>query len=501
MSVPRDWQEAYHHAPYDLDIEQATIGCLMRNKALIDEACADINGDHFYDRLHGRIFDMMVALHADGDTPTPLVLHSVMKSDPGLLETGGVAYLEALWAAAPAIVTLRQWVNILLDLHVRRQVQEIAAGIAEEVVTPANEMSGRVIAERATEALLQIGRLGGKPILSIREIAEERTREVEAARSGAPIPRVLTGLHKMDKEIGGLRGGHLIVVMGKSGMGKSAFMCGVSRYAAQHGFPTIVFSLEMTCKEWTDRLICDLDFDTAPYPMSYSKVGNLRMSDDEFSRFLLASQSTDGWPFELHDEDDLTIAQISARARAFAAKYGRHEDGSPKIGLVVIDYLQIINAIDDRENRERQVARIARGAKALAKKLGWPVMIGSQMNEADTQRAKEERRPQASDARESRGIMNEADLMLAPYRPAHFIENRKPMDATYGDPEYESWAAELRAVAHRLDLLCLKNRHGRRVDWEFYCDMSSSSVRDEAPLRHRAPSPEDQAAADLLAGV
>lgn len=480
------------HDPWDIDLEQSVVGTMLRDREQIDIAASDLDGAHFYDKLHGRMFDMIVALHAEESAVTPLILHSVMKADPGVIETKGQAYMDALRAAAPSIPNMRSWVKILLDLALRRDLLRIADDLATAATEPPDAGSGQEVADRATESLLQAGRATAKPILSIREIAEESIREAEGIKLGKAVPLVKTGLAKLDKELGGLRGGDLLVVMGKSGQGKSALMGSIGRNTAQHGTPTIVFSLEMMRRQWIERMICDLDFDTADKPMWYSRVRNGRLSDTEFDRFVLASQKTEGWPFEIHDEDDLTITQISSRARAFAAKH------RGKMGIIIIDYLQIVQPVDDRENRERQVARIARGAKALAKRLNWPVIAGSQMNEGDTQRAKEEKRPQASDARESRGIMNEADQMLAPWRPAYFVERRKPMGPDATDAAMAVWGAELREVKHKFELLCLKNRHGRTFDASLYCDMAASAIRDSDPADSGSePEPEQ----DLVSGL
>lgn len=493
MGDPRDRQEQAPHTPYDIDVEQAILGVCMRDPAQIDVACADINGDHFYDPLHARMFDMMVALHGDGDAPTPLVLHSVMKADAGLIETGGMAYLEALLGAAPSIVTMRQWVRTILDLHLRRQLQGIAADLAAGAIAPPEEATGQQVADRVTEALLLAGRASAKPTQTIREIAMETLKEIEDVKAGKPVPLVKTGLTKVDQEYGGLRGGDFVVVAAKSGMGKSALLGTIAMNAARAGVPVIFFSLEMTRRQLVDRMMCDFDFDTAEKPMWYSRFRNHRMSDDEFARYMLASQKTDDWPIEIVDEAALTMPQISARARAFKAKHGN------RLGLVIGDYLQKVEPTNYQDNRERQVNKIASAAKDNAKNMGWPWVWGSQFNEDDKNRSANEKRPQPGDVRESKGILHEADMMFSPWRPAYFVGLRKPMDATPGDIAWNTWAGELRDVIHRFDLLCMKNRHGRIQDIELYCEIGASAIRDEQPM-HLRPVHE-QASADLLSNV
>lgn len=482
-------QQPAPHDPWDTDCEQALLGSLLKYNRLIDVAAADLEGLHFYDPMHGRMYDLIVALSGEG-VVNPIILHSVMKADAGVLQSGGIAYIEALYGAAPALPPIKEFVRILLDLAMRRDLIRISEDLRSAAHEPPNEGTAQIVADRATEALLQAGRASAPPILSPYETAMESIRECERIARGEEVSMVKTGWQSLDDEIGGLRGGDLIVFPGKSGMGKSALMVSLSLNTALAGVPTLVFSLEMTRRQWVERMVCALDFETAEKAMWYSRVRNGKLSNVEFERFFLASGKLEGLPLEIHDADDLTMQQMHARARAFKAKHGK------KLGIVLLDYLQIVEPADPRDNRERQVARNARGAKSMAKQLGWPVGAGSQMNEDDKGRVKEEQRPRASDVRESKGIMNEADLMMAPHRPAWFLENRKPADTGPDSPEMAMWRGEMALVRHKLEVLGLKNRHGRRFDLELWCEIGSNAILDQAPYR-RKPA-EEQAASDLL---
>lgn len=492
---PRDTQEPAKHEPYDVDVEQALLGALLRDNRRIDVVAADLEARHFWDPLHQRLYDMIVYLQTEGDV-TPLILHSVMKADPGVIETGGMGYLDALASSAPATPNVAIYAKILRDLSFRRDLIRIGEELATAALDNPVDSPAQALADYATEALLQAGSDTAKPSMTPYEVAMETVRELDATRGGKAPPGILTGIEKLDREIGCLRGGDLITILAKSGMGKSALMGGLALNMARAGTPVLFFSLEMTRSQLVERMVCDVDFDTAEKAMWYSRVRNHRLSDEEFSRFVLGGQRLNNLPLEICDEDGLTMAQISARARAFVAKYGKHADGSPRLGAIIGDYLQIVEPANDRDNRERQVSRIARGAKSLAKRVGWPVIFGSQMNEKDESRSGDERRPRASDARESKAIMNESDLMLSPYRPAVAVENRKPLEAANGSPEHIIWSGELKAVRNRFELLALKNRHGRRFDLELWCDMGASAIRDEAP--YRAKDAPEQAAQDLL---
>jgi replicative DNA helicase len=310
---------------------------------------------------------------------------------------------------------------------------------------------------------------------------------------GKPVPLLKTGLEPVDNELGGLRGGDMVLVMAATGLGKSSLLGCLALNAARARLPTIVFSLEMTREQWIERTVCDLAFEDCRYAgartLWYSRIRNGHIEAGEMERFVIGAGKLQGLPLEIQDDGDLTIQQIATRARAFKARHGQ-----AGLGLIVIDYAQIVTPVDDRANREQQVASVARGAKALAKQLGWPVVIGSQVNDNAANRSKDERRPQLGDTRESKALGQEADIALSPYRQAYFVQHRKPMDAVVGDSAWLAWKAELKACENRLDLLVLKNRHGRMVDIELWCDMGASAIRGEEPSFRTAEQEADMLA-------
>lgn len=476
--------------PFDILTEQALIGALLLDSARVPDAVANVAPEEFFDPMHSRIFAQIVEYAETDRAITPLTLNAAMKADPGLMEVGGTAYLAGLAAATPTMPPVKEYARILRDLSLRRDAMAAMEDAKDAIQHSPKGVdhalrSVMVVAEQA-DRLAAAGNFQ-----TAYDAAYDSMREAERMANGAEVIAVPTGLAQLDKEIGGFRGSDLIVIPGRSGMGKSAVMGGLSLRASLAGYPTIVFSLEMKRRQWVERLVADLDFDNAcgDGPLWYSKFRNGRFTAEEFARIGEAMQRLDGLPLDIHDEDGLTMAQIGARAKAFKAKH------KGKLGLVVIDYLQIVDpASRQYRPREQEVAGIARAAKALAKNLDWPVIAGSQMNEADNARAKEEKRPQGSDVRESKAIFHEADLMIAPYRPAYYIENKKP-DGAPGDSDWLKWKADLKLVRHKFELLGLKNRHGRRFDLDLFCDMAASAIRDYSP---RVSKAEDDAAQDML---
>lgn len=501
------------HQPFDIDIEQAALGAMIRDSSLVPQAMAILDADGFFDPLHGRIYATIIAWSQEDRPITSLTLQAELKSDPGIL-TIGEGYFEALRSAAPSTPTVGVWARIIRDLALRR---DALAAIAEAT----DSLTGTPTA--ISTAL--------RPIMAVADMAERITaastfktayeagldsiRAAERASAGKPVRAVRTGLTGLDNETGGLQGADFIVVAGRSGMGKSALMGGVSWRAAMAGYPVIVFSMEMTRAQWVQRIITDMDFDDEiQAPIEYRKFRStgvsatgtgLGFTAGEFARIVLANQRLQDIPWlEIHEDDGLTMAQIVARSRAFQAKWKNDprirelqqtpEDEYP-IGLVISDYLQIVAPHDNRAPREQQVRDIARGHKALAKTLDWPVMAGSQMNEDEKTRGSGHKRPQAGDVRESKSIFHEAVIMLAPYRPAWYVQQEKP-DGGPGDPAWIKWKGDMALVRHKFELLGVKNRMGRPFELDLHCEIGSNSIRDDAPVRRAS----QQLADDMLGG-
>jgi replicative DNA helicase len=506
------------HNPYDIDIEQALIGSMLRDSALIPQAAGILEDWHFYDPLHGRIFGQMVAWSNEGDRAiTVLTVYAAMKADAGIIETGGQSYLQAMYGAAPAIPAVRDYALIIREHSMRRDALA-ALDEAKTLLLEGPSLVRDCLASISSVADEAERYAAQAKFQSTDEAADESIRDAERASSGQPVRAVKTGMTKVDNETGGFQGADLIIVAGKPGMGKSALMGGFSWQAAAAFVPTIVFSLEMKRKPWTQRILTDIDFAIADAnAIAYRKFRatgvtadgrTLGFSVGDFARMMFARDHLRGFSpwLEIHDEDGLTVAQMAARARAFQAKWRndpRIREGQKcaasedPIGLVIVDYIQIVDPASRQfRPREQEVAGIVRGLKGLAKKLNWPVVAGSQLNEDDKARGKENQRPRAGDVRESKAIRQEADIMLLPYRMAEALSDARP-DSAPGEPAWNTWNSDMQAARNHFDLIVGKNRMGRKTTLSLWADMAASAVRDEQPMR-RGERQEDE---DLITGL
>src|SRR5580658_665855 len=290
-------QEAYRHVPYDIDVEQALLGAILADNRAMERVSALIKPDAFYDPLHGRIYETMSQMiERGGAVVTPLTLHATMKSDPGVIETGGQAYFDALKSAAPAIPNVRDYANILCDLGVRRSLIRIGEDIVNTAYeAPIDKTSKDQIAE-AEKALYAVSETNkyGEGALDFHE-ALRRTVEsaTKAQARGGQISGVTSGFTEIDRLLGGLQPSDLLILAGRPGMGKTALGTNMAFHAARafvedmasgaefpRGAPVLFFSLEMAAQQLSARILSEQT------EIEMWKIRNGRLSEAEWGRFV-----------------------------------------------------------------------------------------------------------------------------------------------------------------------------------------------------------------------
>jgi len=488
--------ESYRHVPYDICVEQSVLGYLLLDNKSIDTVAADLQPEHFYDPLHQRLFEMLVALSCEGRV-SPLVLHAAMKSDPGLQEVGGLAYLAGLAEAAPALPDIRQLARILLELAMRRELIRTGEDIVADAYEASRERPARAIADAATETLLRIGGAVTKPSLNVYEVGEAALQQAERVLHGEKVPSIPTGLSGLDGPTGGLQGGEHLVVAARSSMGNTGLLVALCRAAALAGHPVLVHNMDMRSASWAQRTMCDLDLWLNPgeAPIWTSKFRRGTLSNVEIERLTVANRMLCNLPYEINDEASMTLTALMSRSRAFAARH------PGKIGLIAVDFLQRVKP-DKRMNsrtEESEISDAAYGMRELAKMTGWVVVSAAQLKNkgaaASTVTKAEERPPTGEDIRGSGAIEMAADIVISPFRKAFFVRQREP-DKLTKPTEWAAWRAELTECDNHLRMLCFKFRESDTgaLTGDFWCDMGSNSIRDERPT---AITPQEQAAREM----
>jgi replicative DNA helicase len=474
-------QEIYRHVPYDIDVEQALLGAILVDNQAIERVSAVLKAEHFYDPLHQRLYDaMLTSSDRGGVILTPLTLHATMKADPGLVEVGGLAYLANLAQAAPALPNVRDYARILHDLAVRRALIHIGEDIVNTAYEAPHEKPAQAQIEEAEKALYRVSetsRYGDGPI----DFSEALRRAVKAAESaqirGGRISGVSSGFADIDSLLGGLQPSDLLILAGRPGMGKTALATNIAFHAARfyaqdmldgvevsRGAPVLFFSLEMAAQQLSARILSEQT------EIEMGKIRSGRFSDSEWERFVLKMQDLSTLPLYIDDSGGISIAQIVARARRF-----RREK---KVGLIVIDYLQLIEPSRRLENRVQEVTEVTKGLKTLAKELNVPVLALSQLSRGVDSR--DDKRPVLSDLRESGSIEQDADVVMFVYREAYYLKSRKPEE---DDPEFTKWSEKMERVNHLADLLIEKHRHGATTKIELFFDDRFTRFKDLAGER------------------
>lgn len=456
--------------PEDIDLEQAVLGCCFAHPEQIDAIMGMCKPGDFFHVPHAEIAEAIFATHQQQSPVTPLTVGARLADNEALQSIGGRKYLEAMRAAAPAggVAALAR---TLADLSVRREAIEAALQCQDMLRSPSIGVIEALrpmldVADHAAEAI------GKRESMPIRQAADLMLRHAEERAQGKTVVAATTGVQMLDETIGGLQGGSLTVYAGRPGMGKTALLMTTALRSALEGRPVLFFSLEMTQEALLQRVGADLDFDTHPdRPLSYSWFHNGSARAEQIARMAEAMQQLPE-TLTVFDRGSMDIHEIAALSRAHAAR-------SRGMGLVVIDYLQKVTAGDRyRGNRVQEVTEISGAAKALAMRLKWPVVVGAQLNRGVE--AREEKRPTLTDLRESGSIEQDADAVVGLYRPAYYIEKRKPAQGP-SDPAFAAWQADFEVDKNRLDLLVLKNRNGAEDALSVFCDMRASAIRNERP--------------------
>ena len=461
-------QEVYRHVPYDIEVEQALLGAILVDNAVLERVSSALKPEHFYDPLHQRIYEVMHAqFDRGGMIITPLTLNAAMKADPGLIEVGGHAYLSGLAAASPAMPNVRDFARILHDLAVRRGLIHIGEDIVNGAYEAPHERPPQVQIEEAEKALYRLSdtaRYGEGPL----DFAEALRRTIDSAERaqarGGRISGVATGFSDIDSLLGGLQPSDLIIIAGRPGMGKTSLATNMAFHAARayvqdmeagadqsRGAPVLFFSLEMAAQQLSARILSEQT------EIEMWKIRNGKFAESEWEKFVLTMQELSTLPLYIDDTGGISIAQIAARARRMKRE--------KNIGCVMIDHIQLVAGSGRPENRVQEITEISKSLKVLAKELDLPVIALSQLSRSVDSR--DDKRPVLSDLRESGSIEQDADVVMFVFREEYYLKSREPEP---GSAEHAKWLEKCERVHRRAEVLVEKHRHGATNKIDLFFD-------------------------------
>jgi replicative DNA helicase len=410
-SVDRGGTDAIRMPPHSVEAEQAVLGGLMLDSNAWDAVADIVSAADFYRRDHRLIFEA-VAEVVERRGPCDAVTVSEHLERKGLSdETGGLAYLGTLARDTPSAANVRSYAEIVRERAILRQL--IAAG--GEIASSALESSGRTATELVDEAerrVFEIAERGTRSrtgFQSVKEILPATVDRLDSLHQNpGQLTGVATGFTDLDRMTTGLQPGDLVVIAGRPSMGKTTLAVNIAENAAiGKGVPTAVFSMEMSAEQLTLRMISSL----GRVNQGHLRTG--RCSDEDWSRINGAIAQLSEAPLFVDETPALTPTEIRARARRLKREKG--------LGLIVVDYLQLMQVSGTKENRATEISEISRGLKALGKELQVPVIALSQLNRSVEQRT--EKRPVMSDLRESGAIEQDADVIMMIYREEVYEPN------------------------------------------------------------------------------
>lgn len=372
--------------PHDLHAEESLLGAMLLSRDAIVEAVQICGSDDFYKPAHGHVFDAITSLYAQGEPADPVTVADELRR-AGLLEAiGGPPVLISLQANTPAIGNAPRYARIVEEHALLRRLIGVASEIAELGYEMPDDVAAAV--DKAETLVFQLGQRRVVDTLSpLRDLLTKSLDHLEALyERGEAITGVPTGYTDLDERLAGLQPSNLIILGARPSMGKTSFALGIVAHAAMAAnTPTLMFSLEMNHHEITQRLLC------AEARVDATRMRNGRLLETDWPKISHAIGRLGEAPIFVDDNPNLTIMDIRAKARRLKSREG--------LGLVVIDYLQLMTGRSKAESRQVEVSEISRGLKILARELEVPVIALSQLSRGLEARA--DKRPMLADLRES----------------------------------------------------------------------------------------------------
>ena len=404
-------QDEVRTPPHSVEAEQAVLGGLMIDANAWDAVADIVVASDFYRRDHRLIFEAIAEVAEIRGSCDVVTISEHLERKGRLEEVGGLHYLGSIARDTPSAANVRAYSEIIRERSVLRQL--VAAG--GEIAAAATDSRGRSATELVDEAerrvfeIAERGSRGRSGFRAVRDILPQTIDRLDTLhQSPGEIRGVPTGFTLLDRKTAGLQPGDLVVIAGRPSMGKSTLAVNIAESAAiAKGVAAGIFTMEMSAEQMTLRMISSLGRVNA----SHLRSGNF--SDEDWSRIQGAMSQLSSAPIYLDESPALTPTELRARAR----RLKRERD----LGLIIVDYLQLMQVPGTKENRATEISEISRSLKALAKELSVPVIAISQLNRAVEQRT--DKKPVMSDLRESGAIEQDADLILLIYREEAYDQN------------------------------------------------------------------------------
>ena len=446
--------------PQNIDAEQALLGALLVNNEIYDKINNILKVEHFYDPVHQKIYEICSEKISRNSLASPVTLKTYFQDDPGIKELGGVAYLAKLAASAISLYASTDHAHLISELALRRSLINLGREISEKASIMNIEENAEEQISSAELKLYNIADKGNETtgfthLVSASKEAIEIANKAYQKQGG--ISGISTGLIDLDKKLGGLHSSDLLIIAGRPSMGKTSLATNMA-FSIANSFKTqnnedgsksllnggIVgfFSLEMSSAQLATRILSE----NSKVPSDKIRKGDL--SEQDFRNFIEAAQSLDQCPLYIDDTAALSISALAGRARRLKRMYG--------LDVLFVDYLQLIRPSTNRDSRVNEISEITQGLKSIAKELNIPVVALSQLSRQVE--ARDDKRPQLSDLRESGSIEQDSDVVMFIFREEYYKEREKPDE--HDVESFLKWQEDMSRLHGKAELIIGKQRHG-----------------------------------------
>lgn len=474
-------EEAPKELPHNLEAEQQLLGALLYNNEAAARLIDFLRADHFYQPLHGRIYDAILTLIERGELANPVTLKARFAQDEAMQGLGGAGYLVDLTARAVNAIRAEEYARILYDLYLRRQLILLSDEMAERSRDADLSDTAEKQIEAAEASLFSLAEAGEaqNDLRPFKQAILESLESIQAAHNRVgQLVGATTGLRDLDNWLGGFHKTDMLVLAARPGMGKTSLAVTIGLNAARayreirddsghvvdtEGAVVGFFSLEMSREQLATRVVSE---------QTRIRSNDLRKGtidrDTYLNTVVPATQALVDLPFFIDDTPAISIAQLRSRARRLKRQHG--------LGMIIIDYIQLMRPSGAKrtENRVQEITEITQGLKAVAKELSVPVLALSQLSRAVEQR--EDKRPQLSDLRESGSIEQDADVVMFIYRESYYEQKNKPEETDR--VAMEEWQEKMTRIYNKTEVIISKQRHGPTGIIELFFEPEYTTFKD-----------------------
>ena len=451
--------------PQNIEAEQAVLGAIFLNTDALADAMEYVEADDFYRRSHQLLFQAMVDLNNNSEAIDVLTVRNYLNTNNQLDDVGGVAYIAELATSVPTAANAGYYAKIVEEKSMLRRLISTATNI----ITQANNNDDDVPAllDSAERQIMDVSeRRNRSGFREIKDVLNEALNDVDRlSQQSEDITGLPTGYREFDKMTAGLQPDNLIILAARPAVGKTAFALNIAQNVATSTDTSVaIFSLEMSAESLVNRMLC------AEGSINANHLRTGQLDEGEWQNLIVAMGALSNTSIFIDDTPGIKMAEIRAKCRRLAKEKGN-------LGLVVIDYLQLIEG-SNKESRQQEVSEISRQLKKLAKELGVPILALSQLSRGVEQR--QDKRPVLSDIRESGSIEQDADIVAFLYRDDYYERGESKSDDDEDDEPLNQDVGEV-------ELIIEKNRAGARGTVKLlfiksYNKFSNISYAQEPPM-------------------